>query len=571
MVAMAGLSRRRPALWQAQLVVGVIALAGYRFLIPDGVYDIAYVGIGVFGILSVLLGVHRWRPASPAPWWLLAMAIAAWIMGDLIYFTLAARSPDGLPFPTIADLSYYLFFPLAGASLFRTVRRRLPGRDRAGLIDATLISVGAAVLSWTFLISPYAADRSLGLLEKLAWIGYPVGDLLLAALLARLLLSPGPRVVTFSLLVAAFGCELASDAAYGYQSIAGTYRPGDLVDLGWLTAYVLIGAAALHPSMDQLTERAPLEASQQSRRRLAVMAVAALAAPALIMVQVARADYSELLVLGGGCVVMFVLVLVRMSGLLDEVEAQRDQLRTTFAELEQAQADRRLLLDRTVRAAEDERTRLAANLHDGPVQRLAAVSLILDRAMLRLDRGDTAVVAELLERGHAEVQNEVGTLRRVMSELRPPVLDEAGFAAGVQDLIDGFARRNRVSGQVRGVLVTPLAPDAETALYRVVQEALSNVGKHAEATAVDVELHDLGDSVELTVADDGRGFRQTPANALLRDGHFGLVGMRERLEAAGGLLTIDSEPGTGTRLTAHVPRQRTAGPDEPAAAAGETA
>jgi signal transduction histidine kinase len=141
----------------------------------------------------------------------------------------------------------------------------------------------------------------------------------------------------------------------------------------------------------------------------------------------------------------------------------------------------------------------------------------------------------------------------------------------VQDLIDGFARRNRISGQVRGVLVTPLAPDAETALYRVVQEALSNVGKHAEATAVDVELHDLGDSVELTVADDGRGFRQTPANALLQDGHFGLVGMRERLEAAGGLLTIDSEPGTGTRLTAHVPRQRTAGPAEPAVAAGGTA
>jgi signal transduction histidine kinase len=252
--------------------------------------------------------------------------------------------------------------------------------------------------------------------------------------------------------------------------------------------------------------------------------------------------------------VMFLLVLVRMSGLLDEVESQHDQLQTAFSDLELAQSERKLLLDRTVHAAEEERIRLAANLHDGPIQRLASVSLTLDRAMLRLDRGDPVVAGDLLERGQDELQAEVDALRRMMSELRPPILDEAGFEAGVRDLVDDFAQRTGVGGQVGGALLTPLPPDTETALYRVLQEALWNVAKHAGATSVEVELQDLGGTVELCVTDDGTGFHPASSTSLLRDGHFGLVGMRERLESTGGLLIVESVPGAGTRLTARVPR-----------------
>ncbi len=284
------------------------------------------------------------------------------------------------------------------------------------------------------------------------------------------------------------------------------------------------------------------------------MAAAALTAPALIAVRALRGEYDEIAVIAVGCMVMFLLVLVRMSGLLDEVESQHDQLQTAFSDLELAQSERKLLLDRTVHAAEEERIRLAANLHDGPIQRLASVSLTLDRAMLRLDRGDPVVAGDLLERGQDELQAEVDALRRMMSELRPPILDEAGFEAGVRDLVDDFAQRTGVGGQVGGALLTPLPPDTETALYRVVQEALWNVAKHAGATAVEVELRDLGGSVELTVTDDGTGFHPASSTSLLRDGHFGLVGMRERLESTGGLLVVESVPGAGTRLTARVPR-----------------
>jgi signal transduction histidine kinase len=553
MVVATAIQRRLPALWMMQLGVGMAAVAAYYFLVPEQLIDPVGVLIGVFGVVSVVCGVHVWRPESRAPWYLLAAGVAFYVLGDFLYMKLTEQYGSEPPFPSVADIAYYALYPLVGASLFLTLRRQMPGRDRAGLVDAALITVAAAILSWTFLMAPYASDPTLQLSEKLASIGYPLGDLLLIALLVRLLLTPGRRVATFRLLVAALVVNLVADIVYFFQLLAGTFESGGLVDVGWLTAYVLFGTAALHPSMRQYGQRVE-SAPPPSNRRLVVMAAAALTAPALIAVRASLGNYDEIVVIAAGCMVMFLLVLVRMSGLLDEVESQHDQLQAAFSDLELAQSERKLLLDRTVHAAEEERIRLAANLHDGPIQRLASVSLTLDRAMLRLDRGDPVMAGDLLERGQGELQAEVDALRRMMSELRPPILDEAGFEAGVRDLVDDFARRTHVSGRVTGTLLTPLAADTETALYRVLQEALWNVTKHANATAVEVELHDLGGVVELTVADDGRGFRQASSTSLLRGGHFGLVGMRERLESTGGLLVVESVPGAGTRLTARVPR-----------------
>lgn len=534
--------------------MGLALVAAYFRIVPESILDRTFVGIGLYGTTAVLVGVRVWRPEHRAGWYLLALGVMAYLVGDVVFTVQAARTGSEPPVPSVADAFYYLLYPLLGASVFLTIRRHQPGRDRAAAIDATLITVAAAVLSWTYLMAPYASDGSLPLIEKLASIGYPLGDLLLVALVARLLLVPGRRVPSTYLLVCALVMNLAADVLYTYQTIAGTYESRSPTDLGWLLAYVLFGAAALHPSMRNYGAQAPDEHRAPSQRRLAVMAVAALTAPVLIVVRVQQGIYTEVGVIATGCMVMFVLALLRMSGLLDEVQSQHDRLQTAFAELQQAQSERQLLLHRTVVAREQERTSLAANLHDGPIQRLASVSLTLDRALLRLDRGDAAVAGDLLERGQDELQAEVDSLRRMMSELRPPILDEAGFEAGVRDLVEEFARRAHLQARVTGGLAEPLESETETALYRVVQEALWNVAKHAAARTVEVRLHDLGRSVELTVADDGCGFRPASSRSLLREGHYGLVGMRERLESAGGLLVVESQPRSGTRLTARVPR-----------------
>jgi signal transduction histidine kinase len=536
-----------------------VLVAAYLTVVPEFLLDSAFLVIALYGTVSVLVGVRVWRPENPVPWVLLALGVVAYIVGDIVFTLHTATTGSEPPVPSPADLFYYLMYPLLGASVFLTIRRQQPGRDRAAGTDAALITVAAAVLSWTYLMAPYATDTELTTVERVASIGYPLGDLLLVALVARLMLVPGRRVPAFSLLVAALLMNLLADGRYLYQTLEGTYESHSLTDLIWLLAYVLFGTSALHPSMRQYGEQAEITQLPQSRRRLAAMAFAALSAPALILLRAGGGDPRELRVIALGCVVMFGLVLLRMSGLLDEVGSQHDQLQGAFGDLQQAQAERQLLMDRTVRAREQERTTLAANLHDGPIQRLAGVSLTLDRAMLRLDRGDASVAGELLERGQDELQAEVDALRRMMAELRPPILDEAGFEAGVRDLVADFARRTGVVADVTGALGAPLDPELETALYRVVQESLWNVAKHARAAHVRVSLTDSGGTVALTVEDDGVGFRPAASRALLRAGHFGLVGMRERLESAGGLLVVESVPREGTRLTARVPRENRQG------------
>ena len=145
-------------------------------------------------------------------------------------------------------------------------------------------------------MAPYASDPTLMLSEKLASIGYPLGDLMLIALLVRLLLTPGARVITFRLLVAALVVNLVADIVYFTQLLAGTFSPAALSTSGGLTAYVLFGTAALHPSMRRYGQRVE-SAPPPSNRRLVVMAAAALTAPALIAVRAWRGNYDEIVVI----------------------------------------------------------------------------------------------------------------------------------------------------------------------------------------------------------------------------------------------------------------------------------
>jgi two-component system NarL family sensor kinase len=147
-----------------------------------------------------------------------------------------------------------------------------------------------------------------------------------------------------------------------------------------------------------------------------------------------------------------------------------------------------------------------------------------------------------------------------MTELRPPALDEHGLALALQDLGNAFARRTRVSCQMSVSISERLDPSTETVLYRVVQEALANVGKHASATSVTVTLTDAtpDGSAVMTVVDDGVGFDTAQTAAFVARGHFGLAGMRERVELAAGEYRLTSSPGAGTQILVRMPGQRRA-------------
>ena len=210
----------------------------------------------------------------------------------------------------------------------------------------------------------------------------------------------------------------------------------------------------------------------------------------------------------------------------------------------EASATWRLLNERL----EGEAKRIAHALHDEAGQLLAAAYLSLDelahelppRVRLRLQ--DTRGI---LERIGEE-------LRRISHELRPTILDDLGLLPALEFLAEGVSRRSGSRVTVRGAIEERLPPAVETALYRVVQEALTNVSRHARARNVDLQLRREGSEIVCTVRDDGIGF--DAAKIQSPGGHgLGLIGIKERLAALGGSLTVSSLPGQGAKLAFVIP------------------
>jgi signal transduction histidine kinase len=154
------------------------------------------------------------------------------------------------------------------------------------------------------------------------------------------------------------------------------------------------------------------------------------------------------------------------------------------------------------------------------------------------------------------LSGEIDELRRLMTALRPPVLDERGLVLALRDLLDSFQRHTGIATDLMGASEVLLDPDVETVLYRVVQEALTNVAKHAGASRVIVYLRADEGQVETRISDDGIGFDAASTGELTSRGHYGLAGMRERVELAGGSYRLISAPGYGTVVLARVPSQR---------------
>ncbi|MGN6796680.1 MAG: sensor histidine kinase [Gaiellaceae bacterium] len=201
---------------------------------------------------------------------------------------------------------------------------------------------------------------------------------------------------------------------------------------------------------------------------------------------------------------------------------------------------------RVVAAQEEERRRLALELHDETGQALTSI-------LLGLKAIGGAQNKEDAERAEADVRalvvQALQDVRALAVELRPSALDDFGLGPAVERLAHTFADRSGIETTVETHLDARLPPEIETTLYRVVQEALSNVVKHAAAQHVSIVIAQRGAGVAATVDDDGQGFSE----ADIRADALGLTGMRERLALVGGTLEIESSPGAGATIAAHVP------------------
>jgi signal transduction histidine kinase len=209
----------------------------------------------------------------------------------------------------------------------------------------------------------------------------------------------------------------------------------------------------------------------------------------------------------------------------------------------------RALAGGVLRAREAEARRIAHELHDEASQILAGLHITLD-TLVR----DLPAPPEALGRLHAELDRVEAQLRRLSHELRPAMLDDLGLAAALEWLGQGVTDRAGVAVAVQAP-EDRLTPEIETALYRIIQEALTNAVRHGRPRRIAVEVHEESSHIRAVVRDDGHGFDVPAAWARRGDRGLGLIGMRERAEALGGTLEIRSTPGQGTELSVRIPRE----------------
>ena len=214
----------------------------------------------------------------------------------------------------------------------------------------------------------------------------------------------------------------------------------------------------------------------------------------------------------------------------------------------------RLMLSRNLSIQEEERRRIARDLHDHLGQQLTALHLQLD-ALRRAGEGQQTALLSQIERVQALAQQIDRDLHFLTSQLRSSVLDHIGLVAALTDYVDVFAVTHSLptSLQVVGFGKERLVADLEVHLYRVAQEAMNNARKHACAASIDVILQCHASRVVLTISDDGSGFDADEATTEAHDDGLGLLGMRERAALIGGTLHIESALGMGTTVVLSAP------------------
>jgi PAS domain S-box-containing protein len=236
-------------------------------------------------------------------------------------------------------------------------------------------------------------------------------------------------------------------------------------------------------------------------------------------------------------------------GVMVDITAQKqaeDRLRASLDQVRRMVAQRRELTQLLETAQEEERRRIAADIHDDPIQVMSAVDMRLQLLRERPERIDAHEIAELAE----DLRTAIDRLRNLLFELRPVALDLEGLAPAISMYLEHSAKETGWSWGLIDELPDEPPEESRVAFYRIAQEAIANARKHARATRVEVRLRPAEDGLLLEVEDDGLGF--DPSHAA-EPGHLGLATVTERAELAGGWCRVESEPDRGTVLRCWMP------------------
>jgi diguanylate cyclase len=305
--------------------------------------------IGGSSVVALILGARRnsrrSRRGGWAPIQLLAIGQGLFVASEVLAYNYERLFGTAMPFPSIADPFHLAFYPFLVVGMLLLIHERGEHRDRSRLIDALIVTLALATLLWVYLIAPYASDHTLALLGRITAIAYPSMDILVLAVVARLAAGSHRREAAFALLLSGAVVMLLTDGAYGWKLLDGGHTTGGILDTGWGIYFVLLGTAALHPSMRQLSTPGPDTTARLTRARLALLACASLTAPLLIVLREAMGEQLDIYVLVGSSAAMFALVLARMAGIFRHSEELARQMVALTEERAQAEIEHQAFHD----------------------------------------------------------------------------------------------------------------------------------------------------------------------------------------------------------------------------------
>jgi signal transduction histidine kinase len=544
-------------------LAAMLPLAGL-YLFGPNVFDVGAVFnvIGVSAVIAIVAGLLIQRPSRKAPWIMFAVGQTLFVTGDVLAYNYKQLFGHTLPFPSVADVAYLGVGPTIVIGLALLIRQRSQGRDWGSAIDSVIITTGVALVSWIFLISPYAYDRTLSLPTKLTSIAYPLMDLLIISATIRLTVGRGMRGVSYWLMIASVCSLFATDSAYGWLELHGGYTTGGLLDGGWIAFYLLWGAAALHPSMAASSVGG--EPVRLTRKRLLALAAATFTAPLTAMI--ARHTPDDNYVIGGCAIFLFSLVLLRMVGMMKAQEAAAGR---EFA-LDHERAQNRRLLeidrlkDRFVATVSHELRTPLTSIHgyldimlggeagefNGEQHRFLSIVARNSDRLLRL--ADDLLLVSVADAG-LELRLEPVDLR-VLAENSVESAQAAAQAAGIS--LDFSAER-----------AFPILGDAGR-LGQLLDNLISNALKFTpRAGRVSITIDRSGDSARLEIADTGMGipadeqeflfdrfFRSEAADKqAIQGAGLGLSIAQDIAKAHGGRIDFTSVEHVGTTFRVELP------------------
>ncbi|NUR74163.1 MAG: EAL domain-containing protein [Hamadaea sp.] len=296
--------------------VGMFVLGGAFYALPSA-HVVIWSLIGYGSAAAIGYGVWRNRPRRRAPWIWLALAVTTFCSGDIAYELLVRYGGQENPFPSISDFFYLITFVFLAIGVLGLTRSGSGGQNRSTALDALIVTVALGLLAWLYLIGPRLTDPDLTTLQRFISIGYPLGDLVLLLVGVRLLttIRPNPSVL---LLLIGMGGTLVADVLYGLAQIRGEWSTGGPTDVGWIVFYGCWGAAALHPSMAELTEPRAVRPRQLGVRHQIWLSVMVLIPLLLLLAETLggqSSEYDVVIVVFLGAT--FVLALVRLFGVIN--------------------------------------------------------------------------------------------------------------------------------------------------------------------------------------------------------------------------------------------------------------